>query len=78
MLRKIAKRVLFGKRKNYRRFDSSKYVTWFTYNQDMNAMNATINNLLSKLELKRIGNGNLIGDKKDAKTYTKTFESQWS
>ena len=74
MLRKIARRVLFGKRKNYKRNFNNKHVTWYTYNTEINRLNSTIDNLLKKLKLKRIENGNLIGDEKDAKA----FDNQWS
>ena len=73
-MRKLMKRVLFGKRKNYKRNFSNKYVTWYVYNQEMTRLNATVNNLLAKLKLERMAHGNLIGDKKDAKA----FDQQWS
>lgn len=73
-MRRLMKRVLFGKRKNYRRNFSNKYVTWYVYNQEMNRLSTTVDNLLKKLKLQKIGNGNLIGDKKDAKA----FDEQWS
>ena len=73
-MRRLIKRVLFGKRKNYKKNFNNKYVTWFVYNQELNRLNTTVDNLLKKLKLQRLGNSNMIGDKKDAKP----FEKQWS
>ncbi len=73
-MRRLIKRVLFGKRKNYKKNFNNKYVTWFVYNQELNRLNTTVDNLLKKLKLQRLGNSNMIGDKKDAKA----FEQQWS
>jgi acetolactate synthase small subunit len=72
MLRRMIRRLFYGKRnhKDYSRL----YVTWNYHNQDIDRLNAQMNNLLSKLKLQKIGNGNLIGDKKDAKV----FDKQWS
>ena len=67
MLKKMIRRVLFGKRrkKNY----YNKYVTWPVHNK----LESKVNNLLSQLKLRSIGSGSLIGDEKDAKK----FSNQW-
>ena len=65
MLRRLIKRVLFGKRKYYKRY----YVTHKHHNNDINVLHHIIDSMLDKLKLQRIGPGTLIGDKKDAKKY---------
>jgi len=44
-MRRLIKRVLFGKRKNYRNNFSNKYVTWYVYNQEISRLSATVDNL---------------------------------
>ena len=72
MLRKIAKRVLFGKRKNYKRKTRTNYnyVSWHAHNKLM----TRDDNLIEHLKLKRIGNGSLIGDSKDEQRFKDQFD----
>jgi hypothetical protein len=71
MLRKMIKRVLFGKRKrNYKNSVRYNYVTWHAHNMLM----SRFDNLISHLKLKQIGNHSLIGDEKDAKKFRDQFD----
>ena len=76
MLRKIIKRVLFGKRKNYKRRGINKnsmsynYVSWRAFDR----LRIRVDNLLEKLEMQKVGNGSLIGDKKDAKKFKNQYD----
>ena len=72
MLRKIVKRVLFGKRKKYdiKKTRGYKYVTWHQHNMLM----TRVDNLISHLKLKRVGNHSLIGNDKDAKRFRDQFD----
>ena len=72
MLRRMMRKLFYGRRSHNRY--NRQYVTWHYHNQDIDRLNAQMNNLLSKLKLRKIGNGNLIGDEKDAKV----FDKQWS
>ena len=76
MLRKIIKRVLFGKkrRKNYKGINKNSmrynYVSWNAHNM----LITRVDNLISHLKLKRVGNHSLIGDEKDAKKFKAQFD----
>ena len=71
MLKKAIKRVLFGKRKNYRKNRMSyNYVSWHAHNK----LQTRLDNLLRHLKLERIGSGSLIGDEKDAKKFRDQFD----
>ena len=69
MLRKIAKRILFGKKKRNYKQPYYKYVNWHAHN----ALQAQIDNLIKHLKLKRIAGTNLVGDKKDADKFDNQF-----
>ena len=72
MLRKVMKRVLFGKKRNYKRRNKVgyKYVTWHQHNLLM----SRVDNLISLLKLEKVGNHSLIGDKKDAEKFRDQFD----
>ena len=76
MLRKIIKRVLFGKkrRKNYKGINKNSmrynYVSWHAHNKLM----TRVDNLIKHLKLERVGNGSLIGDEKDANKFKDQFD----
>ena len=73
MLRKMIKRVLFGKRKkNYNRKNkmSYKYVSWTAYHK----LESRLDNLMKHLKLERIGNGSLIGDSKDGNKFRDQYD----
>ena len=71
-MRKLMQRVLFGKKRNYKRRNhvGYKYVTWHQHNMLM----SRVDNLMSHLKLRRVGNGSLIGDEKDAKKFRDQFD----
>ena len=69
MLRRIVRRVLFGKKRNYRKRKYDIYATWHAHN----ALQAQIDNLIKHLKLKRIAGTNLVGDKKDADKFDNQF-----
>ena len=72
MLRKVMKRVLFGKKRNYERRNKRayKYVTWHQHNLLM----SRVDNLISHLKLEKVGNHSLIGDKKVAKKFNNQYD----
>tara|TARA_R100000655_G_scaffold106300_1_gene155434 strand:+ start:1553 stop:1786 length:234 start_codon:yes stop_codon:yes gene_type:complete len=77
MLRKMMKRVLFGKRKNYRRRYTDNNVKHWELkhlHNEINDAHRKLHNLMYHLGLKSIGNSNLVGDKKDGKK----FDGQWN
>ena len=77
MLRRMFKRVLFGKRKNYRRKGYGKsYVNSIVFNNNrrINNLQRTVDNLMTHLKIEKVGNSNLITDKKD----NKKFDGQWN
>ena len=69
MLRKIAKRILFGKKKRNYKQPYYKYVNWHAHN----ALQAQVSNLIHKLGLQEISNTKLVGDKKDADKFDNQF-----
>ena len=70
-LRKVARKILFGKRKQYyHNRNSRNYVTWHAFIKLENK----VNNLIKHLKLEELGNTGLIGEPKDAKK----FNSQWN
>tara|TARA_R100000458_G_scaffold27547_1_gene25087 strand:- start:3326 stop:3553 length:228 start_codon:yes stop_codon:yes gene_type:complete len=75
-MRRLIQRVLFGKRKNYRRYNDNNVKYWdLRHLQDeLNTTNKRLNNLLKHLKLETVGNSNLVGDKKDGKK----FNGQWN
>jgi|10_taG_2_1085330.scaffolds.fasta_scaffold314143_2 hypothetical protein len=76
MLKRMIKRVLFGRkrRKNYKGINKKSmgynYVSWHAH--DM--LSCRLDNLLKHLKLQRIGNHSLIGDKKDAEKFKDQFD----
>ena len=77
LLRNATKRVLFGKRKNYhRRGYGRSYLKSmvFSHNKDINNLHTTLNNLMTHLKIEKVGNSNLIADKKD----NKKFDGKWN
>ena len=75
-MRKLIKRVLFGKKKNYRRYNDYNVKYWVLRNlqDELNSTNRKLNNLMKHLKLETVGNSNLVGDKKDGKK----FNGQWN
>jgi len=76
MLRRMVKRVLFGKRKNYRRYTDNNVKYWEIRNlqKELNDTNRRLINLMKHLKLEAVGNSNLIANKKDGKK----FDGQWN
>ena len=76
MLRKMIKRVLFGRKKNYHRRGINKnsisynYVHWKAFDR----LRMRVDNLIEKLKLEKIGHGSLIGDKKDAEKFNNQYD----
>ena len=75
-MRNLIKRVLFGKRKNYRRYTDNGVKYWELRNlqDELNNTNRKLSNLMKHLKLETVGNSNLVGDKKDGKK----FNGQWN
>ena len=75
-MRKLIKRVLFGKKKNYRRYNDYNVKYWDLRNlqDELNSTNRKLNNLMKHLKLETVGNSNLVGYKKDGKK----FNGQWN
>ena len=77
MLRRMFKRVLFGKRKNYRRkgYGRSYLKSMvFNHNKEIDNLHRTLNNLMTHLKIEKVSGSNLITDKKDSKK----FNGQWN
>ena len=72
MLR-FLKRKLFG-RKRYQRRHNNKNFIMYNNQKEICELRQTVHNLMSHLNIERIGNSNIVGDKKDAKK----FDKQWS
>ena len=76
MLRKMMKRVLFGKRKNYRRsywknsFSTVKSIS-FQNNRRLNQVEAKLNNLMKHLNVKEVQGSTLVSSEKEAAIATK-------
>mgnify|MGYP003626499350 CR=1 FL=1 len=73
MLRRMVKRVLFGKKKkNYNIKNTMRYnyVSWHAYHK----LEGRLDNLMKHLKLQRIGNGSLIGDSKDGNKFRDQFD----
>ena len=75
-MRRLIKRVLFGKRKNYRRYNNNNVKYWDLNNlqNQLHDTNMKLNNLMKYLKVDTINNSNLVGDTKDAKKFNK----QWN
>ena len=76
-MRRLIKRVLFGKRKNYKRRYNDNNVKYWDLNhlqKELNDTNKKLHNLMRHLKIESIGNSNLVGDKKDEKK----FNGQWN
>ena len=75
-MRKLMKRVLFGKKKNYKKYRDNNVKYWeLTHlQQELNNTNRKLHNLMRHLKIESIGNSNLVGDKKDEKK----FHGQWN
>ena len=76
-MRNLIKRVLFGKRKNYKRRHYDNGIKHWELNELRKHINDTerkLTNLMNHLKLESIGNSNLVGDKKDGKK----FNGQWN
>ena len=75
-MRRLIKRVLFGKRKNYRRYNNNNVKKWDLNNlqNQLHDTNMKLNNLMKYLKVDTINNSNLVGDTKDAKKFNK----QWN
>ena len=76
IMRRLIKRVLFGKRKNYRRYNNNNVKYWDLNNlqNQLHDTNMKLNNLMKYLKVDTINNSNLVGDTKDAKKFNK----QWN
>ena len=75
-MRRLIKRVLFGNRKNYRRYNNNNVKYWDLNNlqNQLHDTNMKLNNLMKYLKVDTINNSNLVGDTKDAKKFNK----QWN
>jgi hypothetical protein len=75
-MRRLIKRVLFGKRKNYRRYNNNNVKYWDLNNlqNQLHDTNTKLSNLMKYLKVDTINNSNLVGDAKDAKK----FKKQWN
>ena len=74
-MRNIIKRVLFGKRKNYRKRDYNvKYWELNDIREQLGNTQRKLNNLMSHLGVDSIGHSNLVGDKKDGKKFAKQWD----
>jgi hypothetical protein len=76
MLKRLIRKVFFNKKRKpnyYNRIGNQKYVSWHTYNRDMDNMQHTLHNIMAKMKLRKIANTSLVGDEKDAER----FEEQW-
>ena len=75
-MRRLIKRVLFGKRKNYRRYNNNNVKYWDLNNlqNQLHDTNMKLSNLMKYLKVDTINNSNLVGDAKDAKKFNK----QWN
>ena len=72
MLKKMIKRVLFGKKRTYNRRNdlNINYTTW----KEHHKLDIKVDNLIKHLGLTDIRGTCLIGDQKDAKK----FDNQWN
>lgn len=78
-MRRILKRVLFGKRKNYSYKNNNYQIKnlkdlIFSNNKRLNDLEKQLGNALRALNLERIAQSNIIAHKKDAEKY----DNQWS
>ena len=78
-MRRLIKRVLFGKKRNYNYRNKSYEIKnlknlIFNNNRRLNDLERQLGNTLEALNLERIAHSNIIANKKDAKKYVK----QWS
>ena len=76
-MRRLIKKVLFGRKKNYKRRSYDNRVKHWEINElrtQIHQTNAKLSNLMGHLKLETIGNSNLVGDKKDGKK----FNNQWN
>ena len=69
-MRRLIRKVLFSKKKNYRKPMRYNFVTWNAHNK----LQAKLDNLMRHLKLQSIGNSSLIGDSKDAKKFRDQFD----
>ena len=78
-MRRLMNRVLFGKRKNYRRsywknsFSTVKSIS-FQNNRRLNQVEAKLNNLMKHLNVKEVQGSTLVSSEKEAEK----FDGQWS
>jgi hypothetical protein len=74
MLRRVIKRVLFGKKRNYKKYHNNGHKSLiFENNRRINNLQDTVNNLMKHLKVSNIGRSNLVVSKKDAEK----FNGQW-
>ena len=76
-MRNLIKRVLFGRKKNYKRRNYDHGVKHWEVNElrkNLNDTDTKLRNLMRHLDIELIGNSNLVGDKKDGKK----FKNQWN
>tara|TARA_B100001287_G_scaffold239933_1_gene214094 strand:+ start:4293 stop:4529 length:237 start_codon:yes stop_codon:yes gene_type:complete len=78
-MRRILKRVLFGKRKNYSYKNNNYQIKnlkdlIFSNNRRLNDLEKQLGNTLRALNLERIAQSNIIANKKDAEKY----DNQWN
>ena len=78
-MRRILKRVLFGKRKNYSYKNNNYQIKnlkdlIFSNNKRLNDLEKQLGNTLRALNLERIAQSNIIAHKKDAEKY----DNQWN
>lgn len=75
-MRRLIKRVLFGKKKNYKRYNNNNVKYWDLNNieKQLADTNQKLNNLMVHLKVESVGNSNLVSDKKSGKK----FHGQWN
>ena len=78
-MRRILKRVLFGKRKNYSYKNNNYQIKnlrdlILSNNKRLNDLEKQLGNTLRALNLERIAQSNIIAHKKDAEKY----DNQWN
>lgn len=73
-MRKLIKKVLFGRRRNYSQRTTKPNSITFDNQRRINDLDSKLSNLMRHLKVETLGNSNFIGDKKDAKK----FNRQWN
>jgi len=75
-MRRLIKRVLFGKRSHRKYQRTSKQPSWLSFELQnrINEVDRKLNNLMTHLKVQTLNNSNLVGDTKDAKKFNKQWD----